>query len=119
MPKLLIDENLSPHLAIFLRNLGYEASATRELQLKGSTDAEIISYAKKHHFTIITRDLGFGFVYTQAEVKFGVILLRSKEENREAFEAILSLLHQQGILKDERIKTNLVVAAAKKIRFYR
>lgn len=47
MPKFLIDEALSPFLAGFLQELGYEAVAVREVGLKGKSDREIVAWAKK------------------------------------------------------------------------
>lgn len=42
MTLFLIDESLSPKLAIKLRNLGYNAKSVRETELKGSEDIKIV-----------------------------------------------------------------------------
>lgn len=98
MPKFLIDENLSPKLADFLRSFGYMASAVRDVELTGSSDEEIVTWAKTHEHIIVTRDIGFGYTYAVRDVMFGLILLRSKTDSTEAFELLLSRLHEAGQL---------------------
>ena len=115
MPKFLVDENLSPILATFLQSLGYSAAAVRDVGLKGQADAEIISWCKTNNCVIITRDLGFGLIYSQSKNPPGIILLRSKIDTVEIFEKILSQLHEEGTLKKNLIKS-LVVASNTKHR---
>lgn len=110
MPKFLIDENLSPKLAGSLRALGYAASAVRDVGLTGSTDKEIVAWAKAHDHIVITRDLGFGYTYAVKDIAFGLILLRSKTDATEAFENLLSRLHQTGQLASVTTATFLVVS---------
>lgn len=110
MPKFLIDENLSPKLASYLRTLGYPASAVREAGLTGSTDEEIITWAKAHEHIVITRDIGFGYTYAVKDVTFGLILLRSKTDATESFENLLFRLHQSGQLVSITTATFLVVS---------
>lgn len=60
MPLFLVDENLSPRIALWLRRLGYEAKAVCEVGLSGKTDEEIIAWLQKHNGILITSDLDFG-----------------------------------------------------------
>lgn len=116
MPNFLIDENLSPKLASFLRNLGYQASAVRDVSLKGKPDEEVIKFAQKKNLVIITCDLGFGesfYFNTSGAVSF--IILRSHKQSLPYFQQILELLHNEGILKEKLSKT-LVVASHTIIR---
>jgi predicted nuclease of predicted toxin-antitoxin system len=59
MNQFLIDENLSPLIASYLRQLGYRAKTVPELNLKGKTDQEIIEFSKKNG-CIITGDQELG-----------------------------------------------------------
>lgn len=110
MPKFLIDENLSPKIAGYLRTLGYSASPVREVGLTGRTDEEIVAWAKVHEHIVITRDIGFGYTYAIKDVAFGLILLRSRMDATEVFEKMLSRLHQAGQLACVTTKTFLVVS---------
>jgi len=118
MPEFLIDENLSPHIAFYLRGLGYDAVSVREVELKGMTDISIIQWIQETKRVVITGDLDFGeFFYWQLLGRFGVIILRSKSQSLDAFKKIINFLHRQSILKDERLNHSLVVATKDKFRW--
>ena len=110
MPKFLIDENLPPKLADFLRSLGYTASAVRDIGLTGSSDEAIVAWAKTHSHIVVTRDIGFGYTYAVKDVAFGLILLRSKTDETQAFEDLLFRLHKAGQLALITTATFLVVS---------
>ncbi|MBI3559999.1 DUF5615 family PIN-like protein [Candidatus Gottesmanbacteria bacterium] len=110
MPKFLVDENLSPKLAGYLRALGYSASAVREVGLTGSIDEEIVAWAKTHKHIVITRDIGFGYTYAVKDIAFGLVLLRSKTDEAQAFEDLLFRLHKAGQLASIITATFLVVS---------
>ena len=118
MPAFLIDENLSPKAALYLRDLGYDAVAAREVGLKGVSDFSIIKWIQKTRRVIITGDLDFGeFFYWQALGRLGVIVLRAKSQSSDAFEEIIHLLHNRKVLRDERLVHSLVVATKNKFRW--
>jgi len=117
MVKFLIDENLSPQIAIYLRELGYDTKAVREAGLIGKTDGEIIVWVKANRATIITRDLGFGYTYAMKDPSFGLILLRSKIDSVDAFQKILQRLHESGYLA--RISTDFIVATVRTVRIFK
>lgn len=111
MPKFLVDESLSPLLASFLRNLGYDAFAVREVDLRGKSDEEIVSFCKRNKRVILTNDLDFGQIFYFKEMgEIGVVLLRSRLQGYLVFQKIISRLHSEGILKNNNLPTRLIVA---------
>jgi len=60
--KILVDMNLSPRWANFLKGNGIEAIHWSSIGSPNAPDTEIITYAKAHDFTILTNDLDFGFI---------------------------------------------------------
>ncbi|KKS96578.1 hypothetical protein A3B05_02100 [Candidatus Giovannonibacteria bacterium RIFCSPLOWO2_01_FULL_43_160] len=111
MTLFLLDENLSPHLAIWLRHLGYAAKAARETNLKGRSDEDVVRWAQKHKAVILTSDLDFGeFFYGKSLGAFGVIILRSRSQGIDSFKKILKTLHAGKVLKDKRLISSLLVA---------
>ncbi|TSC78195.1 MAG: hypothetical protein G01um101429_883 [Parcubacteria group bacterium Gr01-1014_29] len=117
MQRFLVDENLSPGLAEWLRILGYEAHAAREVGLKGKRDEEIISWLKAHSAVIITSDLDFGvYFYAEHFGNFGVIICRSKRQGAEAFKRILENLHTNGLLKEKDLIYSIVAATERQYR---
>ena len=118
MTSFLVDENLSSGLAVWLRRFGYRAHAVREVGLKGKDDDEIINWAKSHNTIIITADLDFGeFFYWRSLGSFGVIILRSKLQSAASFKKLLRKLHNEKVLKDERLAGSLVVIEEKGYRW--
>jgi len=116
MSKFLVDENLSPKLATSLRDLGYKASAVREVSLKGQSDEKIIEFARSNDWIVITADLGFGEVFcfnTAGKVSF--IILRSPRQSTKSYQKIIEFLHIRGVLKED-LKQTLIVASHTTIR---
>lgn len=64
--KLLLDQNLSFHLARDLRDLFPESAHVRDIGLQSASDDEVWSYAADHGFVIVSKDADFhqkSFVY--------------------------------------------------------
>jgi predicted nuclease of predicted toxin-antitoxin system len=57
--KFLVDENLPPRLAAWLRDRGHDAVHAKDLGLLGRSDADIADAARAGSFTIITQDADF------------------------------------------------------------
>jgi predicted nuclease of predicted toxin-antitoxin system len=57
--KLLFDENLSSKLPRLVRAAFPASDHVRQAGLKGHTDEKIWEYAKRHGFTIISKDKDF------------------------------------------------------------
>ena len=58
--KFLLDENLSEHQALVLRQLGYDAVAATEVGLSGEPDGEVRAFAVESGRVLITLDADFG-----------------------------------------------------------
>lgn len=119
MPQFLIDENLSPLLARYLRQLQYRAKAVRELGLKGKSDEEIFSFCEKKKRIIITADLDFGEMFFRHLGNVSIILLRSRFQGTKYFAKILAHLHREKILQHLEVGNVFVVASEKDIRIRR
>ena len=109
MLQFLIDENLSPHLARYLRRLQYRAKAIRELGLKGKSDEEVFSFCEKEKFIIITGDLDFGEIFFRHFGNVSIVLLRSRFQSTKYFAKILNNLHRQQTLLNLEISNFLVI----------
>lgn len=57
--KLLFDENLSPKLVDTLADLYPDSAHVDRLGLGGASDTEVWEYAKKHGFTLASKDSDF------------------------------------------------------------
>jgi len=70
VPKFLIDENLSPILAQYLRSLDYKAKALREFGLKGKSDKEIIDYL--HQQKVLKSELLENFLIVATKDRYRI-----------------------------------------------
>jgi predicted nuclease of predicted toxin-antitoxin system len=116
MNQFLIDENLSPLIASYLKILGYRAKTVPELNLKGKTDQEIIEFSKKNGWIIITGDQEFGLFFYENFGEISIIVLKSLKQSVSSFKALINFLHKKKILKRINPKGWLVIVASRKIR---
>ncbi|MGH2615140.1 MAG: DUF5615 family PIN-like protein [Thermomicrobiales bacterium] len=86
MQRLLLDANLSPETAAFLRaTFGFDVVDLLSLGLSHLKDSEIVEMAKREGRVIITFDLDFGEIYHRRERgRFGAIVLRLEDQTVEA-----------------------------------
>lgn len=90
MPKLLLDANISPETARFLRSLGFSVKSLIEENLAGITDEQVVTLAEKERRVIITFDLDFGRIYHFKEQgKVGIVVLRLENQTVESQTPIL------------------------------
>lgn len=115
--QFLIDESLSPSLAAYLKQLGYDAVSVREAQLKGCPDSQIIEWSQKNNNAIITGDLDFGELwYWHYRGRVSIIVLRLKSFKVEAQQNAVEFLHNNKALSEEKIKNALIISTDKKYR---
>lgn len=56
-PRLFLDEDVRPQLAVILRDRGYDAIHVHELGRRGALDAELLEYAAESGRTILTHNV--------------------------------------------------------------
>ena len=103
-PRFLLDANISPETAIFMRSLGYEAKSLIEEDLGGLDDETVAKIVRKEKRVLITFDLDFGeMYYFSSKQKFSVVVLRLADQRVENVNYILEkfLTSRQGIFKNK------------------
>ena len=113
----LVDESLSPELAIKLKQLGYSAKHAREVQLKGADDTKVVEWAIKNKAIVIAGDLDFGELwYWHFRGKLGIIVLRIKSYKIESQYEVIRFLHDNNLLTSEKIINSLVISTSSRYR---
>ena len=113
----MVDESLSPNLAIRLRQLGYLVKSVREIQLKGADDVQVIGWSIKNNAVIITGDLDFGELwYWFYHGKVGVIVLRMKSYKIESQYEVIKFLHDNNVFTNEKIRNSLIITTHNRYR---
>ena len=114
--RFLVDENVGPAVARWLREQGHEIFSVYA-EARGLSDEAIIQKAHEEHWILITSDKDFGEkVYREQFQHRGVILLRLQDERPEIKIGVLRrlLAHHSGDLKG-----NFTVATEARVRFAR
>lgn len=119
MPRFLIDENLSPHIAEHMRFLGYDAHAVREAGMTGAPDEAIIPFARTQGLVIVTGDIEFGEMFYHQLGEVSMVVLRSKTQGMRGFVDVLEYLHHLGVLNTIATSHYLVLASVGKHRIRR
>ncbi|MBA3028256.1 MAG: hypothetical protein FP816_05480 [Desulfobacteraceae bacterium] len=77
--KILTDENVSPKVVKFLRDIGLDVLDVKEQNLHGSEDETLLAMALKEQRIIMSHDSDFGTLAINQGKKFhGIIFLRLK-----------------------------------------
>ena len=96
--KLLIDMNLSPRWVDTLTSAGLAAVHWSSLGRGNALDSEIMAYASKNDFVVITHDLDFGAILaaTQGE-KPSVVQIRADDVSPSAIgHQVITALRQMA-----------------------
>ncbi|MBI2591346.1 MAG: DUF5615 family PIN-like protein [Candidatus Brennerbacteria bacterium] len=115
--KFLLDANLSPETAFFLRLFNFDVKSLIEEDLGGIKDEEVLKIAQKEKRIIITFDLDFGeLYYFSSKRKTNILVLRLDDQRIEAVHSILGrfLKNQVKILK--RRGSYLVILSETRVR---
>lgn len=95
--KFLLDNALSPAIAIPLRNAGHDVTHVRDLGLQDADDFTIFQKAFEEQRTIISADTDFGFLLSKWDKnRPSVILFRKGTERHPLKQAELLLLNMEG-----------------------
>lgn len=110
MLKYLLDANLSPETAKYLRKFDVSVRSIQEEQLGHLPDQEIISLAKKEDLIIVTFDYDFAHLWFFKEWgKIGVIHLRTRLQTVEYINEIVGNFMRSGVMEREQLARTLVV----------
>ncbi|SHM26660.1 Predicted nuclease, contains PIN domain, potential toxin-antitoxin system component [Chitinophaga jiangningensis] len=97
---ILADENIHTHIVQFLRENGFEVVSITELN-KGIKDEEVIQWALKNDYFLLTEDKDFGeWVFAHHVKDLSVLFLRyAFYEYEEIAEALVILLKSTQLKK--------------------
>ncbi|TSC85379.1 MAG: hypothetical protein G01um101416_886 [Microgenomates group bacterium Gr01-1014_16] len=108
MPKFLLDANLSPETAEYLRTLGFDTKSVQERGLGNLNDEEVAEMAKREGRVLVTFDRDFSQSwYLAMGGKLAVVWLRLKEQRVEYVNLVLGKRLKK--LQDEDFSETLIV----------
>ena len=117
--KLLLDENLSPSIAVALRSDGVDVARVRDRGLTGATDAEVMERAYDEDRILVTANVAdFDKLARARELHAGIVLiedgalLRDEQETvvRQALAAIQAELDHGRDMVNRALRIDLAGA---------
>ena len=99
--RFLVDENLSPLLAAFLRDAGHDALHVRDLGMARDDDFTVLAHARADDRVVVTADTDFGGLLAGSGERMpSVVLLRRLQGRRAAVQAQHLLEHLEDVQDD-------------------
>lgn len=119
MIKLLLDANLSPETAVYLRKSKFDVKSLLEEGLGSLDDINVAEMAIKEERVIITFDLDFGEIFHyRSSPELSVIVLRLNDQTVESVNSRLKLLFKSDIV-DKNMENTLITVSDKTVRIYK
>ena len=106
--KILIDMNLSPNWAGFLKSAGLEALHWSEVGLAYAPDSALMIWAAERGFIVLTNDLDFGIELATANTeKPSVVRIRADDLRPASIgnQVVLALRQMQAELEEGALVT--------------
>ncbi|MCL2378517.1 MAG: DUF5615 family PIN-like protein [Defluviitaleaceae bacterium] len=113
--KILVDMNLSPMLATLLNHKGIESKHWYYVGIPNAKDAEIMDYARREGYAVLTCDLGFSAMLSATQGrKPSIVQIRNQGMSvKELAELIVSAIFQNA---DELEKGAILTVDSKQAR---
>lgn len=108
MPKFLLDANLSPETAEYLRSLGYKAESIQEQGLGNLTDEQVVQKATSEGSVIMTFDRDFSQSwYLNRQGRISMVWLRLKKQTVEHVNIVLGEVLE--LITEDELAGSLIV----------
>ena len=114
--KIKLDENFPTGFGDIFRSVGFEADSVFEERLSGAADESVLARSRAEDRVLITLDLDFSNIqaYPPAGLP-GIIVLRTKTQDRPTLEALIRRL--VSVLELRSPRDQLWIVEQDRIRF--
>jgi predicted nuclease of predicted toxin-antitoxin system len=114
--RFLVDANLSPRVAAWLRDKGYGALHVVDRGLAAGRDREIFEQAAREGRTVLTADLDFGDILARGGGSGSVVIMRLRSTNTARITTRLDKVLPQVVRVLEKRAVVIIEATRVRVR---
>jgi predicted nuclease of predicted toxin-antitoxin system len=114
--KFLVDQNLSPLIAVGLSEAGYDAVHTRDLGLQRASDTVVLERAWAEGRVVVSADTDFGTLLTASRADGPSVVLIRRTSDRSAHLLLALLLANLPAAEEALGEGAIVVLEADRVR---
>ena len=114
--KFLVDNSISPKIAVGLTRIGHDAVHLRDLGLGAASDEEVFALARQQERTVVSADTDFGMLLALSSYPKPSVLLFRRKIGRRSDRQLSLLLDNLPALEDALSRGSIAVLEEGHIR---
>lgn len=117
--RFLIDNNLSPQVAVLLREAGHDAAHLRDYGMQASPDEQVLARARDEDRVLISADTDFGLLLSRLHTIVPSVLLVRRLVGRRAKDMTDVILANLAPVAEDLAAGAIVVLGEESVRVRR
>jgi predicted nuclease of predicted toxin-antitoxin system len=117
--KFLIDNNLSPQVAVLLREAGHDAAHLRDYGMQAAPDEQVLDRARDEDRVLISADTDFGMLLSRLHTSAPSVVLVRRLVGRRAKDMTEVVLANLVMVADDLETGAIVVLGEESVRVRR
>lgn len=114
--KFLLDENLSPLLAVLLAEAGHDTIHVRNIGLNRAPDEIILDAARRDDRVVISADADFGHILARTNANRPSVVFLRRQQGRRASQVAALIIANLDVIADDLLAGAIVVIDDDRIR---
>jgi predicted nuclease of predicted toxin-antitoxin system len=114
--KFLLDENLSPLLAVLLADVGHDAVHVRDIGLNRTPDEFIFDAARRDDRVVVSADADFGHILARTNATRPSVVFLRRQQGRRASQVAALIIANLDVVAADLLAGAIVVIDDDRIR---